>query len=98
MVTADTWHHVVATYDGSNGRLYLDGEPIGEAIAGSFVPKMDGGLYVGFREGDERHITGAIDEVAIYERVLSRAEIRQHRAIGANGPARREFPIFAWLR
>ncbi|MCB9620640.1 MAG: hypothetical protein H6724_14465 [Sandaracinus sp.] len=98
LVTADTWHHVVATYDGSNGRLYLDGEPIGEAIAGSFVPKMDGGLYVGFREGDERHITGAIDEVAIYERVLSRAEIRQHRAIGANGPARREFPIFAWLR
>lgn len=97
-VGADAWHHVVAVYDGSNGRLFLNGEPVGDAIAGSFVPKLDGALHVGFRAGDERHIVGAIDEVAIYDRVLSHREIREHRAIGSGGPTRREFPLFTWLR
>lgn len=97
-IGADAWHHVVAVYDGSNGRIFLNGEPVGDAIAGSFVPKLDGALHVGFRVGDERHIVGAIDEVAIYDRVLSHREIREHRAIGSGGPTRREFPLFTWLR
>lgn len=97
-IEPDTWYHVVATYNGSVGRLYVDGQQVGEETMGSFRPRTTGSLYVGLREEDERHLTGAIDEVAFYDRALTVAQIRQHRARGVEGPAPQEFVLFRWLR
>ncbi|MAQ16691.1 MAG: hypothetical protein CMN30_18090 [Sandaracinus sp.] len=97
-IEADTWYHVVATYDGSTGRLYLDGSTVGEPIEGSFEPQTTGELFVGLRMDDERSVQGSVDEVAVYDRVLSSGEIRAHRDRGKDGPAAQDFVLFRWLR
>ncbi len=98
MIEADTWYHVVATYDGAVGRVYVDGDPVGEEAMGGSSLQTAGDLHIGIREGDERHLVGAIDEVAVYDRALSRAEVRQHTALGKDGPTPRDFVLFRWLR
>lgn len=98
VIAADTWYHVVATYDGSVGRLYVNGERVGEDVMGAFRPRVSGDLYVGLREEDERHMIGAIDEVAVYDRALTQSQIRRHLSLGAEGPAPQDFVLFRWLR
>lgn len=97
-IEADTWHHVVATYDGSAGRLYVDGESVGDVLMETIHPMVRGNVRIGLREGDERHITGAVDEVAIYDRALSRTEVREHGARARDGAAPQDFVLFRWLR
>lgn len=96
-VTADEWHHVVATYDGHEGKLYLDGEVVG-TLEEEILLGTDGPLRIGARKGDPApHFQGAIDEVAIYDHALSAERVRAHyRAASTSGP--REFPLFRWLR
>ncbi len=74
------WSHVVITRDvsGSGGllRFYIDGEQtnsqtITKSPSESSLPWIIGN---GYRAG----FVGGIDEVAIYDRVLSRAEIENH--------------------
>jgi hypothetical protein len=78
------WHHVAATWDGSNAaagvHFYLDGiEVMGssESIDGVGTKVSDAGLHISF--GNEptlmRGFAGAIDDVRIYDRVLSQEEL-----------------------
>ncbi|MBO6934777.1 MAG: LamG domain-containing protein [Deltaproteobacteria bacterium] len=97
-IAADTWYHVVATYDGEAARLFVDGERVGEVLMGSWRPNTAGFLRIALREDDERHVTGAIDEVAVYDRALTGGQIRQHHSRGAEGPAAQDFVLFRWLR
>ena len=85
------WQHVVATWDGSqdgsNIHLYVDGVPVdGSAVDGSGSAFDDSGtpLTVGNRAGDlARGFNGGIDEVQVYNRVLTASEIHS-LASGAN--------------
>ncbi|MBX7194546.1 MAG: LamG domain-containing protein [Sandaracinaceae bacterium] len=100
-VSADAWHHVVATYDGMHGTLYLDGHRIGEtAMSGGLLLGDD--FLVGHRnaigEGEAASFSGAIDEVAVYDHALSAATITRHHSAGTDGPVTNTFPLFAWLR
>lgn len=99
-VAAERWVHVVGTYDGSVGRLYVNGDLVGEEIPGAFSPQTSGPLFVGIRMEDEeeRHILGAVDEVAVYDHALSARQIAAHTARGREGPAEQEFVLFRWLR
>lgn len=96
LVAADTWYHVVATHDGESLRLYLDGALVG-AIDEAYELPEAGPIRVGYREGDERHLVGALDEVAIYPRALTPEEIRSHATTGHLGPQAQPFPLFRWL-
>jgi hypothetical protein len=75
-----TWHHVVGVADGTNTYCYLDGVLSGVsptytgAIAGSPYYKWIGAAYSG---EDSRSWHGLIDDVRIYNRALSAAEILQ---------------------
>jgi hypothetical protein len=77
------WIHVAATYDGWSARLYANGEEIcrdwtSGALTMPEVPFTIGGyLEDSGRIVDE--ITGRIDDVRIYARALSAAEIRKLR-------------------
>lgn len=101
VVSAEEWHHVVATFDGAMGRLYLDGVRVGETMVGDDALRLDGDLYVGYRaaigEATARSFAGSIDEVAIYDRALDEATIRRHHAAGVAGTLENEFPLYSWL-
>lgn len=76
------WAHVAATFDGITGRLYLNGE---EVMSGDFVlngageaASMGIGCVTGGgagHSGNGEVFSGDIDEVRIYNRALSRAEV-----------------------
>ncbi|MFT7301349.1 MAG: alkaline phosphatase D [Akkermansiaceae bacterium] len=72
------WTHLVATFDSTKLRLFLNGSLVIEhplPIAGPVAE--NGGLVIGgHRSGTGRNFDGLIDEVAIWNRVLTPAEIR----------------------
>ena len=75
-LTANTWVHLAARYDGATTRLYVNGAQVASqaqtgAIATSTNPLQIGGdsLYGGY-------FAGRIDEVRIYNRALNIAEIQ----------------------
>jgi len=84
-VTADQWHHIAATYDGANLRLYVDGRPWGnpKPHTGAIRPMLPASsMAIGGEDGRTtitdcgiRYFKGLIDEVAIYNRALSGDEI-----------------------
>lgn len=99
-LTADEWHHVVSTYDGSNGALYLDGHRIGTTgMTGPLL--VDGGLNIGYRPAmgtsDARSFSGSIDEVVVYDHALSAHDVSRHATTGTDGTAENTFPLFHWL-
>ncbi|QJE98939.1 Calx-beta domain-containing protein [Luteolibacter luteus] len=69
------WHHVAAIRSGTAGRIFLDGV---EAASGSgaIQPLLPRAVAVGYDHRDNnKHFDGSIDDVRIYERALSSAEI-----------------------
>jgi hypothetical protein len=76
----DTWRHLVGVYDGRMYRLYRDGELIA-AVEDSVAPtRVDAPWAVGGRSAVDpeelRAFQGNIDEVRVYARALSAAEVR----------------------
>ena len=79
----ETWHHVAATYDGRQMRLFVDGQedaaspkPIEGEIDASGSP-----LGIG-SSGSGHLFCGIIDQVRLYDRALSADEIRASCAAG----------------
>ncbi len=72
-----SWNHVVYVYDGTQGIIYVNGEP-GTPI--SYSEKVRTGtssLTIGWgHTGNNYHYSGLIDEVKIYNRALSAKEIK----------------------
>ena len=83
--TVDThWHFITATYDGANERLYEDGAQIGSQAASG--PNQNGGqdLHIGYEPAGfgGQYFSGTIDDVRIYNRALSAAEVKQLYKLG----------------
>lgn len=80
------WYHIVATFDGANCTMYVNGTnevAAGNAIQlpmiGSYVPDTWQPLQIGSsRNLNGNNYHGGIDEVAIYTNVLSAARIQAH--------------------
>ena len=70
------WHHVAGVVENDTGYLYVDGVKQSQEAAVRFVDTGDF-AYIGkqYSNTDERYWVGAIDEVRIYDRALSAAEI-----------------------
>ena len=93
-VTDGSWHHVVAVHDDPANKLYLylDGSttPHAEAsinFTGDFA-STTAAVNVGFLNYNNSpgfHFDGVIDEVALYARALSPAEIAAHYADSLGG-------------
>lgn len=67
-VRPDTWHHLAGTYDGSELRLYLDGEKVGGATGKGAIRAKDR-LLLGCcswdANADKSALLGEIDELRI---------------------------------
>lgn len=69
------WHFLVGTWDGSTIRLYVDGNLDAEMdCAGTLLTNTDP-MFIGARGGSQRFVTGALDEIKVYNYALSEAEI-----------------------
>ncbi len=82
-VSTNVWHHIVATYDRSKMRVYVDGVKLAEKSLSDFSCGTNNeALRIGLGNNGE-WFRGMIDEVRIYNRALSEEEIRQHYLQGA---------------
>ena len=93
-VTLDKWHHVVGVFEnGKSIKLYVNGISEPGAKTGRGWPKIGDTTYVGTAStAKKRFFAGAIDEVKIYNRVLSEKEIKERfnnpgKEIQASKPA-----------
>jgi len=80
-VTLNRWNHVVHTYDGTTGRVYVNGVEgctytyTGNINSGDSTLRI-GSYYTGATASER--FKGFIDEVRIYGRALSPAEVPEH--------------------
>jgi hypothetical protein len=73
------WQHVVATYDGSQARIYLNGELCSSQVFIGGIAPSSADLAIGSTSVDDSRrmfFNGAIDEVRILNRALTAEEIR----------------------
>lgn len=73
----DAWHHLVASWDGQTMRLHLDGRLIASGpFDGTYAPSPSGASFrLGFAGSGWGSTVLDVDEVAVYDRALSTAEI-----------------------
>jgi concanavalin A-like lectin/glucanase superfamily protein len=82
-VVRQTWIHIAGTYDGTTARLFVDGqEMMSQGMGGRFVadttPFILGGNANGAGNANvTERFPGRIDEIMLYRRALSAAEIAQ---------------------
>ena len=83
--SSGAWHHVAAVYDGSSLRFYLDGTQAAmAAVTGTSQVTADD-LFIGTQSassGSGDFFNGLIDDVLVYGRALTPAEISQLAAAG----------------
>ena len=83
------WVQLSGTYDGTQWRLYRNGTEIGAvAGAGKAIASNGADWAIGSTgNGWDGAFTGAIDEVAVYPKALSAAQIQKQYTIAVNGAA-----------
>ena len=75
-LAANTWYHVAATYDGAAMRLYLNGVEVGSmAKSGSVATSSTTPVSIGRNPDGSNFLSGAVDDVRIYNRGLSATDI-----------------------
>ena len=75
VLAANTWYHIVGTYDGSTVKIYVNGSlQASTAATGTITPTV-GNVQIGEISGGDDEFTGAIDEVRIYTRALSPEQV-----------------------
>jgi hypothetical protein len=82
------WHHVAVTSAGDSVILYLDGQAVASGSLPIDTPTDSTSLYLGRAPGmfgRSRWLRGDVDEVSVYNRALSAAEIAAIYRAGAAG-------------
>jgi hypothetical protein len=78
----DTWNHVAGTYDGTTMRVFLNGEETASlATSGTPVTISREPLRIGQMPDFKAWMRGSLDEVKIFNRALSAAEIQQDQQL-----------------
>jgi hypothetical protein len=75
VLTAGEWQHIAGTYDGQTMRLYHKGIEVGKLDIAGNLDQTAGPLEGMFLGGVAEPYDGQIDEVGVYQRALSDAEI-----------------------
>ncbi|MEO5914785.1 MAG: LamG-like jellyroll fold domain-containing protein [Luteolibacter sp.] len=83
-INDNVWHHVLATLDTGTGamRLYVDGALQASGTGPTGARTAPSKLYLGSIGGVTRFFNGSLDEVRIYNKILSSTEINHLATIG----------------
>ncbi|MCC6446277.1 MAG: LamG domain-containing protein [Armatimonadetes bacterium] len=92
LLTPGSWHHLTGTFDGRTLTLYVDGRPVSARASKAAVIEAGKRFFIGCVAGDPEaddpaytrtaYFPGKIDEVKVYSRALSAAEVRSHFRAG----------------
>ncbi|MFD9941529.1 LamG-like jellyroll fold domain-containing protein [Nonomuraea sp. NPDC059023] len=90
----NTWTHVAATYDGANLKLYVNGTETSSVAATGNIRTDNGVLRIGGNAVWGEYFNGLIDEVRIYNRALTPAQLTadMNTPIGTPQPPDTEAP------
>lgn len=72
---AGSWYHVVAVYDGTTAKVYVNGAEKASGTPTGFVPSAGGPMFIGGRSDGSFWWNGTADEVAVYDKALTASEI-----------------------
>ncbi len=79
------WYHIAATNEGRTFRLYVNGSQVASGDMDVDTPE-DSDFKIGRQQGgNSNRIDGRVDEVSVYDRALSNAEIQSIYNAGSNG-------------
>jgi hypothetical protein len=75
-VADGTYHHAVATWDGVNANLYVDGVLVDgpDAVGGTILKKQTPTLIADDTTGADLPLNGTVDEFRVYNRALGSGE------------------------
>lgn len=74
------WVHITVTHDiDKDVSIYYDGKRVGGGAKPPGTIEIDGSIMVGARHPGEEFFTGTIDEVFLFNRIISQAEINTIR-------------------
>ncbi|HEX6154024.1 MAG TPA: LamG-like jellyroll fold domain-containing protein [Solirubrobacterales bacterium] len=84
----NAWSHLASTYDGTTLRLFVNGTQVATEATGGAMPSTANPLRIGGNAVWGEYFSGLIDEVRVYNRPLSGAEIGadMNTAIGSGAP------------
>jgi len=74
-IPLNTWTHLATTYDGANMRLYINGVLVATKAQTGSIAVGNQPLRIGGNNVSGEFFRGIIDEVRVYNRALSAAEI-----------------------
>jgi hypothetical protein len=72
----NTWTHIASTFNGSVLRLYINGVQVSSTNVSGNITTTTNLLRIGGSSALAQYFTGLIDEVRIYSRALTQAEIQ----------------------
>ena len=75
-IPSNAWTHLAATYDGTTLALYVNGTQVSQTAVGGSIVTSTGALKIGGNAIWGEFFSGLIDEVRIYNRTLSSAQIQ----------------------
>ena len=74
-VTANTWVHLVATFDSTGGNWYVNGVPAGSTLTPYAAQSLGGPTYLGQFTGGSARLNGYLGLIRVYNRKLSEGEV-----------------------
>jgi hypothetical protein len=84
-IPTGVWSHVAGVYDGAEMRVYLNGTLDGTRATSAAIPTNALPLRIGAASNGGSLFSGLIDEVEVFDRGLSQAEIQAIVAAGSAG-------------
>jgi hypothetical protein len=96
-LTPGEWHHVAGVFDGASVSMHVNGQLVAEAPASGPIPPMNPGRFLGIGTQvggipgpvppppNAGHFNGLIDEVELFNRALTTAEIKAIFDAGSAG-------------
>ncbi|MDP3723084.1 MAG: LamG domain-containing protein [Candidatus Omnitrophota bacterium] len=95
-VTDNVWHHVVGVYDGTTIKIYIDGVLKNSGPRTSNLGLSYATIGGGYPNAPGYYFNGTIDEVSLWSKALSAAEITDLYNAGAGNAYRTSTAIGGW--
>ena len=77
IIEDDVWYNLICVWDGTHQKIYLNGKLEDETMSDAKIKNFNSDLYIGTYGGSKHEYAfrGVLDEIMIFNRVLSENEI-----------------------